>query len=230
MPSQRSPLAGRVVVVTAGGTREPIDPVRFLGNRSSGRMGNALASAAAARGAAVTLVTTAAPPDDSRIEVVAVDTADEMNAAVGAALGEGAVLIMAAAVADYRVSDVAPRKLKKQGSLTLELVPTVDILTSLAADPRRAGLFVVGFAAETDEHEVNAARKLDEKRLDLIVLNDVSRADIGMGSDDNEVTVLDSSGVVARIPRQAKSMVAAAIVDIVEARLDGRPQGTGRPV
>jgi phosphopantothenoylcysteine decarboxylase/phosphopantothenate--cysteine ligase len=224
MPSQRSPLAGRVVVVTAGGTREPIDPVRFLGNRSSGRMGNALASAAAARGAAVTLVTAAPPPDDSRIEVVAVDTAEEMNAAVGAALGEGAVLIMAAAVADYRVADVAPRKLKKRGSLTLDLVPTVDILRSLATDPRRAGLFVVGFAAETDELEANAARKLDEKRLDLIVLNDVSRTDIAMGSDDNEVTVLDSGGVVARIPRQAKSAVAAAIVDIVEARLDGRPQ------
>jgi phosphopantothenoylcysteine decarboxylase/phosphopantothenate--cysteine ligase len=219
-----SALAGRIVVVTAGGTREPIDPVRFVGNRSSGRMGNALATAAADRGAVTTLVTTAPAPENSSIDVVFVDSAAEMDRAVRAALADSAVLIMAAAVADYRPAQVASRKLKKQASLNLHLVPTVDILRSLATDPRREGLFVVGFAAETDDLEASAARKLAEKRLDLIVLNDVSRSDIAMGSDDNEVTVLDERGVVARISRRAKPLVAAAVLDIVEERLGGRPQ------
>ncbi len=222
MAGPGSTLAGRTVVVTAGGTREPIDPVRFLGNRSSGRMGNALAVAAADRGAVVRLVTAAPPPDDPRVEVLAVDTAEEMNAAVRAVLSESAVLIMAAAVADYRVAEIAPNKLKKRESLTLELVPTVDILRSLAADPRRDGVLVVGFAAETDELEANAQRKLVDKRLDLVILNDVSRADIGMGGDDNEVTVFDERGVVAHVSRRAKALVAAAILDIVETRLPDR--------
>jgi phosphopantothenoylcysteine decarboxylase / phosphopantothenate---cysteine ligase len=219
MSPRSSPLAGRTVVITAGGTREPIDAVRYLGNRSSGRMGNALAVEAAERGAAVRLITTVAAPDHPRISVVAVATADEMNTAVRGALTGANVLIMAAAVADYRVADVAPRKLKKRDSLTLELVATVDILRSLAADPLRAGVLVVGFAAETDDIERNAALKLTEKQLDLIVLNDVSRTDIAMGSDDNEVTVLDAHGIVARVSRRAKSQVAAALIDLVESRV-----------
>lgn len=215
-----SPLAGRTVVVTAGGTREPIDPVRYLGNRSSGKMGNAVAVAAAARGAQVTLVTTvSAPRDHPGISVVAVDTAEQMNLAVRAALPGAAVLVMAAAVADYRLADVAPTKIKKREGLTLTLVPTVDILRSLATDPLRDGVLVVGFAAETEDAERNAVGKLAAKRLDLIVLNDVSRSDIGMGSDDNEVTVFDATGAVAHLATSPKSVIAAALLDLIEERL-----------
>jgi phosphopantothenoylcysteine decarboxylase/phosphopantothenate--cysteine ligase len=213
-------LAGRTVVITAGGTREPIDAVRYLGNRSSGRMGNALARAAADRGARVVLVTTVAPPsDESRISVVAVDTAAEMFTAVRTALPGASVLLMAAAVADYRVADPAPRKLKKGDRLTLELVPTVDILQTLAADPLRDGLLVVGFAAETDDAEANAVGKLAAKRLDLVVVNDVSRSDIGMGAADNEVTVFDSAGPVAHIAKMSKQLVAQALIGIIEERI-----------
>ena len=219
MPRPAPPFAGRRVVVTAGGTREPIDPVRYLGNRSSGRMGNAIALAAADRGASVMLITTVAAVDDARVTAVRVDTAEEMQSAVRSSLPGAAVLVMTAAVADYRVADIAKRKLKKRGSLTLELVPTVDILGGLAGDPARRGVLVVGFAAETDDIEANALRKLIEKRLDLIVLNDVSRPDIGMGSEDNEVSVFDSSGLVAHISQRAKPLVASALLDIVAERL-----------
>jgi phosphopantothenoylcysteine decarboxylase/phosphopantothenate--cysteine ligase len=219
MASVASSLAGCTVVVTAGGTREPIDPVRYLGNRSSGRMGNEIALAAAERGADVVLVTTMPPASHQRIRAVAVDTAEEMHEAVRAALDGAAVLVMAAAVADYRPAAVAPRKLKKRGSLTLELIPTVDILSSLADDPVGEGVLMVGFAAETDDLQANAVRKLAEKHLDLIVLNDVSRADIGMSSEDNEVTVFDSTGAVTEISRRGKAAVAVAIMDVVAARL-----------
>jgi phosphopantothenoylcysteine decarboxylase / phosphopantothenate---cysteine ligase len=224
MVSATSSLAGLTVVVTAGGTREPMDPVRYLGNRSSGRMGNEVALAAALRGADVVLITTMSPASHERIRTVAVETATEMHDAVRAALGGAAVLVMAAAVADYRPAVVAPRKLKKRESLTLELIPTVDILSSLVHDPVRRGVVMVGFAAETDDLRTNAARKLVEKHLDLIVLNDVSRADIGMGSDHNEVTVFDATGVVAEISRRSKPDVASAILDLVEARLPEGPR------
>lgn len=219
MPKAVTSLTGVGVIVTAGGTREPIDPVRFLGNRSSGRMGNAIAVAAANRGAGVTLITTVSPPDNARVTVVRVDTAAEMHAAVMSALPRAAVLLMAAAVADYRVADVAPRKVKKRDSLTLNLVPTIDILGSLAGDPARRDVLVVGFAAETDDLEANALRKLAAKRLDLVVLNDVSRPDIGMGSEDNEVSVFDPAGLVARISLRPKAAVAEALLDIVAGRL-----------
>lgn len=214
-------------MVTAGGTREPIDPVRYLGNRSSGRMGNAIAIAAAERGAAVTLITTVEAPYNARIGVVRVETAEEMNAAVHEALPGAVLLVMAAAVADYRVVEVASRKLKKGASLTLELVPTIDILASLGGEPARRAIFVVGFAAETDNMEANAARKLVEKRLDLIVLNDVSRPGIGMGSVDNEVSVYDAAGRVAHITKRAKSLVASALLDLIEARLGARAMPAG---
>lgn len=220
--NQSSSLAGRTVVITAGGTREPIDPVRFLGNRSSGRMGNAIAMAAAERGADVVLVTTMPAVAHDRIRIVEVETAAEMHDAVRESLDGAELLVMAAAVADYRVASVAPRKLKKSPALTLELIPTVDILDSLVDDPVRAGVVVVGFAAETHDLRANAIRKLAEKHLDLIVLNDVSRADIGMGSDDNEVTVLDATGVVAEISQRSKTAVARAILDLVETRLAPR--------
>jgi phosphopantothenoylcysteine decarboxylase/phosphopantothenate--cysteine ligase len=216
-----SPLSSRRVVVTAGGTREPIDPVRYLGNRSSGLMGNAVALAAAQRGASVTLVTSVDAPADPRIDVIRVETAAEMNAAVRGALPGAVLLVMVAAVADYRVADVAMHKIKKQASLTLELVPTVDILGSLAGDPLRHGVFVVGFAAETDNVDANARQKLSRKALDLVVLNDVSRPGIGMGSEDNEVTVYGTAGLVAHLSRRPKPEVAAALLDIVEERIAG---------
>ena len=167
----------------------------------------------------MTLVTTVAAPGDARLTVVTVDTAAEMNAAVREALPGAAALVMAAAVADYRVAGVATSKMKKRDRLTLELVPTVDILRSLADDPLRDGLLVIGFAAETDDADANAARKLVEKRLDMIVLNDVSRAGIGMGSDQNEVTVFDASGVVAHLDRRPKPLIASALLDLIETRL-----------
>jgi phosphopantothenoylcysteine decarboxylase / phosphopantothenate---cysteine ligase len=232
MEPPASPLSGRRVVVTAGGTREPIDTVRYLGNRSSGRMGNAVASVAAQRGASVTLVTTVDPPADPRIDVTRVETAAEMNAAVRDALPGAVLLVMVAAVADYRAAEVAAHKIKKQVSLTLELVPTVDILGSLAGDPLRRGVFVVGFAAETDNFDANARHKLSRKALDLVVLNDVSRPDIGMGTEDNEVTVYGPAGFVAHLSRRPKPEVAAALLDIVEERiagvLDGMPAALPR--
>ena len=228
MASQEgSALAGRRVVVTAGGTREAIDPVRFLGNRSSGRMGNALATEAANRGALVTLVSTVPGPENVRVHVVAVESAEDMHHEVRRALPGAALLVMAAAVADYRVAAVAPQKLRKSARMTLDLIPTVDILASLAGDPARQGVLVVGFAAETHDLEENARRKLEEKGLDLIVLNDVSRSDVGMGSSHNEVTVLASTGVVARVPRRPKSEVATAILDVVETHLREGPAVAG---
>lgn len=214
-------LEGRRVVVTAGGTREPIDPVRFLGNRSSGKMGNALAAAALDAGADVTLITAAEPPARApRLEVVRVETAAEMGDAVRRSVTGARLLIMAAAVADYRPTSVAPAKIKKHDTVwMLELEPTVDILTSLRDLPQRSSLFVVGFAAETSDLIENAQTKLHQKRLDLIVLNDVSRPDIAMSADHNEVTIIDRDGVVASIPRATKDAVAAEILRVVRPRL-----------
>jgi phosphopantothenoylcysteine decarboxylase/phosphopantothenate--cysteine ligase len=211
-------INGLRFVVTAGGTRESIDPVRFIGNRSSGKMGNELAAAALRRGATVTLVTAAAvPAAQPGLEVVTVETADEMHAAVRGALPGARVLIMAAAVADWRPREAARHKIKKGAdTLTLELVPTVDILRSLRDDDAAKGMFVVGFAAETEHVIDNAWAKLDAKHLDLVVVNDVSREGIGMGADDNEVTVIGRDGTLQTIARAPKSVVADAIVRIIE--------------
>jgi phosphopantothenoylcysteine decarboxylase/phosphopantothenate--cysteine ligase len=213
-------LAGSSVVVTAGGTREPIDPVRFLGNRSSGKMGTALVQAATAAGARVTLVTTVDPAAVLDAAIVRVDTAAEMHAAVQAELVDADVLFMAAAVADYRPAVPSPAKLKKtRAEWQLALVPTVDILTALRGEPARGRVYVVGFAAETEDLIANAQGKLRDKGLDLIVVNDVSRPDIGMGSDDNEVTLIDASGVVVRLERAPKQRIAERIVRVVAGRL-----------
>lgn len=215
-----TPLTGRRVVVTAGGTREPIDPVRYLGNRSTGKMGNAVCQVAADRGAEVVLVTAAPPPPDPRVSVISVETAEQMHASLREVLPGAAALIMAAAVSDYRPRTASPRKLKKTAAgLTLELIPTVDILGALSTDEVRRGVLMVGFAAETDDLEANAARKLAEKDLHLVVLNDVGRPEIGMASDDNAVTIFDVHGIVGRISRRPKKEVAAAILDLVENRL-----------
>ena len=220
-PGPDPTLNGLRFVVTAGGTREPIDPVRFIGNRSSGKMGNEITAAAIRRGATVTLVTAAtAPAAQAGLEVVAVETADEMYAAVRAALPGARVLVMAAAVADWRPRDVAPNKLKKGAeTLTIELVPTVDILRALGVDDAANGVFVVGFAAETENVIENARAKLDAKHLDLVVVNDVSHEGIGMGADDNEVTGIDRDGTARSIARAPKSIVADAIVRIIASRV-----------
>jgi phosphopantothenoylcysteine decarboxylase/phosphopantothenate--cysteine ligase len=220
-PVEERWLDGSTVIVTAGGTREPIDPVRYIGNRSSGKMGNELAAAAARAGARTVLITAAeAPAEIPRVDLVRVETAEQMNAAVHTALPGARLLIMAAAVADWRPAGVASHKLKKRpGTWTLELVPTVDILTLLRDDPARQGLFVVGFAAESEDVLANAQGKLREKKLDLIVVNDISRRDIGMGADDNEVTVMDADGVLETIARAPKSTVAAAILRVIRPRL-----------
>lgn len=221
-PGPDPSINGLRFVVTAGGTREPIDPVRFIGNRSSGKMGNALAAAAIRYGATVTLVTAApAPGEQPGLGVVPVETAAEMYDAVRAALVGANVLIMAAAVADWRPREVASNKLKKGGAdtMTVDLVPTIDILRALRDHDAAAGVFVVGFAAETEHVLDNARAKLAAKHLDLIVVNDVSRHDIGMGADDNEVIVIDRDGVTQTIERAPKADVADALVRIIASRL-----------
>jgi phosphopantothenoylcysteine decarboxylase/phosphopantothenate--cysteine ligase len=216
-----SSIAGLRFVITAGGTREPIDPVRYIGNRSSGKMGNELAFAAARRGATVILVTAGAPPPaQPGLELVPVETALEMYSAVRGALPGARVLVMAAAVADWRPREVSRDKLKKgASSLTLDLVPTVDILQALRDEDEAAGLFRVGFAAETERVLEHAHAKLLAKDLDLIIVNDVSQPGIGMGADDNEVTVLDRDGGALTIARASKTVVAEAIVGIIAGRL-----------
>jgi len=235
---RNGPLAGLRVLVTAGGTQEPIDPVRHLGNRSSGRMGYALAEAARDYGARVTLVTapTALPPVHG-IEVVPVRTAAEMHDAVIARLDQTDVLIMAAAVADFRPARPAAHKIKKtaageasrsgqalalaaDGMLTLELEPTVDILAAVAE--RRANdptdrRIVVGFAAETDNLLENAREKLARKRLDLLVANDVSASDSGFEVATNRVTLLTPDGAQESLPLLPKTEVAERILDRVAA-------------
>jgi phosphopantothenoylcysteine decarboxylase/phosphopantothenate--cysteine ligase len=212
-------LAGRRVLVTAGGTREPIDPVRFVGNRSSGRMGVALAEAAARRGAAVTLIAAnIALPVAAGVERVDVSSAAELEAATAKAFEDADILLMAAAVADYRPADPDPGKLaREEGTrLTLELEPTADVLAGLAGS-RRNGQVLVGFAAEHGGDFVARARgKLERKGIDAIVVNDVSDSTIGFESSDNEVTIVSTAGE-ERLPRGSKRDLADAILDRVVA-------------
>ena len=201
-------------LVTAGPTQEPIDPVRYISNRSSGRMGYAVAEAAIEAGHAVTLVTgpvkLAPPPLATMIPVT---TSDEMHAAVTEQVANNDVLVMCAAVADYRPAAVSKQKIKKKSArLSLELVPTRDIVGSL---PRRRKFLVIGFAAETNDVEKYARTKLQNKNLDLIVANDVSRTDIGMESADNEVTILFRDGQTKKISRTSKKNIARELVKII---------------
>jgi phosphopantothenoylcysteine decarboxylase/phosphopantothenate--cysteine ligase len=207
-------LEGLRVLVTAGGTREPIDPVRFIGNRSSGKQGFAIAEEAASRGAAVTVVATVHRPFSAGIEVVHVDTADEMHAAVMARAPESDIVVMAAAVADFRPATAAERKIKKSGGLPeVVLEPTVDILAALGSS-KPEGQTLVGFAAETDSVRENAEAKLRAKGADLIVANDVSAPDAGFEHDTNEVVILSSTGTVD-VPMADKRAVARAVLDTV---------------
>ena len=223
--SLRTPqdLRGRRLVVSAGPTQEALDPARYLGNRSSGKMGLALALAARRRGAQVSLVlgpTAQVPPPG--VEVVNVTTALQMQAALAERVPGADAVIMAAAVADFRPRQVAPQKLKRSrlgGELTLELVSNPDLLAELGharGDERRP--LLVGFAAETEDVVRNAQEKLAKKRCDLVVGNDVSAPGIGFGADDNAVVIVGDGGVVATIAG-SKLVVAHGILDQVVARL-----------
>jgi phosphopantothenoylcysteine decarboxylase/phosphopantothenate--cysteine ligase len=211
-------LAGETVLITAGPTHEPIDPVRYLGNRSSGKMGYALAEAALRRGARVILVsgpTALQPP--SAAETIFVETAQQMRTAVLDAWEKADVIIMAAAVADYHVKNVAPEKIKRDGARDLQLEPNADILADLGSLRHATGKrspMLIGFAAETQNMLENARAKLTKKRVDAIVLNDVGRPGIGFNSDRNEVTIV-SHGDTTLVPEASKQDVAQRILEIV---------------
>jgi len=210
-----SALAGRTIVVTAGGTREAIDPVRFLGNRSSGKQGHAVADALAARGASVHLVTTAERPAACGVKVHRVESAAEMEAAVLALALTADAVVMAAAVADFRPKATARSKLKKDAGVPeIVLEPTPDILAELGRR-KRPGQVLVGFAAETDNLLANAAEKLKAKRLDLVVANDVSAAGVGFGHDTNSVTFLAADGTAKELTIRSKAAVAEALADAI---------------
>jgi phosphopantothenoylcysteine decarboxylase / phosphopantothenate---cysteine ligase len=216
------PLAGRSVLITAGPTHEPVDPVRFLGNRSSGRMGFALAGEAARRGARVILVAgpvaLATPSGVTRVDVV---TAREMERAVREHAPATELIVMAAAVADFRPIRPAGSKIKKEGGLpTLELEENPDILAGLREVAPHA--VIAGFAAETEDLERNARAKLERKKADFLVANDVSRSDIAFERDDNEVTVFRREGSPLFFPRQPKSALAASLFDLFTATLFSR--------
>jgi len=214
MPAGERPWDGLRVLVTAGGTREPIDPVRFIGNRSSGRMGIALAAAAARRGADVTLIAAnVALPEPAGVRRVDVETTGELAAAARAEFAETHVLLMAAAPADFRAGDPAAGKLERQGALDLHLEPTEDILAGLGAS-RGEGQTIVAFAAETGENVDRARDKLQRKNADLIVLNDVSNPNIGFESTQNAVTLIDAT-TEERIAKASKDTIADAILDRV---------------
>ena len=210
----RRTLEGVRVVVSAGGTREAVDPVRYVGNFSSGKMGRALAEVAAARGADVTLVTTL-PANLEGIDEIGVSSAQEMLEALQRASANADVLVMAAAVADYAPEQLATAKLKRsEKPLELHLRPNVDILKTLGTRP---GLFRVGFAAESEDLRAHAQQKLTEKQLDLLVANQIGVNGQGLGSDFNAVTIVAPSGVVADVPRLPKWEVAARIWDAIDA-------------
>jgi phosphopantothenoylcysteine decarboxylase/phosphopantothenate--cysteine ligase len=214
-------LTGVTMLVTAGGTREAIDPVRFVGNRSSGKMGHALADTAAQRGAHVTLVTTTNRPTAPGVEVVTVETADEMAAAVFGRFDDVDVVVMAAAVADFRPKAAETEKLKKHdGVPELLLEPTPDILATLG--DRKRHQVLVGFAAETGRVQEHAAHKLVAKNLDLVVGNDVSAPDAGFEVDTNRATLVNSDGSTEELPLLPKTALATTILDRVRDRLHQR--------
>ena len=209
-------LQGVRLLVTAGGTREAIDPVRYIGNRSSGKMGYAIAAVAAERGAEVTLVSgpvaLAAPPGVTRVSV---ESALEMRDAVLAAFPTVDIVIKAAAVADYRPEVVAEQKIKKQSSsMTVNLIKNPDILAELGSS--KSGQFLVGFAAETQDLAKNAAEKLRRKNLDMLVANDVTQAGAGFESETNIVKVFYQDGVSEELPQMSKRELAAVLLDRVQ--------------
>jgi phosphopantothenoylcysteine decarboxylase / phosphopantothenate---cysteine ligase len=208
-------LAGCTVLVTAGGTREALDPVRFLGNRSSGKQGEALAVESAARGATVVLVTAADRPTPPGIEVLRVETAAEMEAIVLYGASDADVIVMAAAVADFRPKVVVEAKLRKaDGPPEIVLEPTTDILAQLGRR-KRSGQVLVGFAAETGDVRAAAEEKLRSKRLDVIVANDVTAPGVGFGHETNAATLLDAAGNWTEVALTTKRALASLVLDLV---------------
>jgi phosphopantothenoylcysteine decarboxylase/phosphopantothenate--cysteine ligase len=217
-------MAGVTAAVTAGGTREPLDPVRFIGNRSSGKQGYAIAAELARRGAQVTLISTVSRPAPPGVSVVSVETAAQMEEAVQSAAASATVVVMAAAVADFRPKAVAPAKLKKSdGPPEIVLEPTPDILAGLGGS-RRPGQVIVGFAAETvgesgqSLHD-HAVGKLQSKGADLIVANDVAAPGVGFSHDTNAVLIVGREGLEIEVPLATKEVVAEAVVDAVASLL-----------
>ncbi|HEX8984936.1 MAG TPA: bifunctional phosphopantothenoylcysteine decarboxylase/phosphopantothenate--cysteine ligase CoaBC [Bryobacteraceae bacterium] len=208
-------LEGHTVLVTAGPTEEPIDPVRFVSNRSSGKMGYAIAEAAARRGARVILVSGPVSLEAPQgVETVRIHTAAEMRAAVLARMDEATIIVKAAAVADYYLPAPAAQKMKKTGGkMVLELEPTADILAEVGR--RKGERLLVGFAAETGDLVAEARRKLEAKNCDLVVANRVDRPDLGFGSDDNEVVLVMRGGATVELPRAPKRDIAGWIFDEV---------------
>jgi phosphopantothenoylcysteine decarboxylase/phosphopantothenate--cysteine ligase len=230
-PPREADLVGRRIVITAGGTREPIDPVRYIGNRSTGKMGVALADAALARGAAVTLIAAAVEiPLPDGAEIIRVETTAELGDALRVAMqpssGRGTdALVMAAAVADFTPTTASQSKIARADGLTLELSPTPDLLAeigrSIAERNGAAAPVLVGFAAETGNLD-RAPAKLKAKAIDLLVANDVSEQGSGFGTDTNRVTILDRAGSVDQLPMLSKREVADRILDRVARALDAR--------
>lgn len=207
------PLAGETILITAGPTREPIDPVRYIGNRSSGKMGYAIAEVALGMGAKVILIsgpTALQAPRDA--DVIAVQTAEEMRAAVMEKLDSASIIIKAAAVADYRPKHATEQKIKRKGAIAIELEPTADIVAQISQS--RKNQIVVGFAAETEDVIANARRKLTAKSLDAIVVNDVSRPGIGFDSDRNAVTILTANDCL-QLAENSKQEIAREILKFI---------------
>jgi phosphopantothenoylcysteine decarboxylase/phosphopantothenate--cysteine ligase len=208
-------LATQTILITAGGTREPIDTVRFLANRSSGKMGHALAEEAIARGARVILITASPLAAPAAAHTIRVSTADEMLAAVRTHLPGATLVLKAAAVADFRPAAITPGKLRRGGPLTLQLEPTPDILAEIIAN-RPPGTLVVGFAAETEDHLANGRAKLLRKHVDALILNDVSSPETGFDADDNAGWFLTPTSTT-ELPRTSKRQMAATILDLTQA-------------
>jgi phosphopantothenoylcysteine decarboxylase/phosphopantothenate--cysteine ligase len=219
----KSSLSGKRVVVTAGATREPIDPVRFISNHSSGKMGVAIARAAWRRGADVTLIAGHVDvPLPSELTTVKAETVEEMSKCVAKALPSADILVMAAAPADFRPAEKAKAKIKKgRGATKIDLELTEDILTSTISKRKKKSL-VVGFALETGDGVRNAREKLKSKDLDLVVLNDATEPGAGFGVDSNRVTLIDRAGIAEELPLMAKTDLAEVLLDRIEEKLNGR--------
>jgi phosphopantothenoylcysteine decarboxylase / phosphopantothenate---cysteine ligase len=220
----RYDYAGRRVVVTAGGTREPIDPVRFISNYSSGKMGFALAAAAADRGAKVTLITTANHPEHHGVEVQRVDTSSEMLAELQSHLRDADLLLMAAAIGDFRPAKTVEHKIRREDTphLTLDLEPIPDLIASLSSDESLARVFRIAFAAEDSDLDRKAIEKMNRKGVQAIVANDISRHDIGFGSDYNAGVLLFSDGSRHELEKATKREMSDRILDLVLPRLKAR--------
>ena len=223
----KNDLQGLRFLITAGGTREPIDPVRFISNRSSGKQGYALAKAAKIRGADVTLITTVESEAPSGVQILCSETASEMQSAVMAESSNSDVIIMAAAVADYRPSEIAEQKIKKTETITaIALEPTHDILVDLGTE-KKPDQTLVGFAAETQNLEENATGKLKSKKLDLIVANNVSLPGVGFAHDTNEVTIIGEDAKWT-LPLSDKRTIADGILDAIVEIRQGRSSENGK--